>query len=60
MKITAAGVPADMVSVIDTAFDELSVLTERVAASCERLVRAGIIPLTVRYGRYHNHAGGTE
>ncbi|WP_258317045.1 transcriptional regulator, SarA/Rot family [Pantoea anthophila] len=37
LKIAAAGVPADMVSVMDTACDEL---TERVAALRERLVRA--------------------
>lgn len=40
LKITAASVPADMVSVMDTACDELSVLTERVVALRERLVRA--------------------
>lgn len=37
LKITAAGVPADRVSVTDTACDEL---TERVATLRERLVRA--------------------
>ncbi|KOA71229.1 MarR family winged helix-turn-helix transcriptional regulator [Pantoea agglomerans] len=40
LKIAAAGVPADMVSVMDTACDELTELTERVAALRERLVRA--------------------
>lgn len=40
LKITAAGVPADMVSVMDTARDELSELTERVSALRERLARA--------------------
>jgi len=40
LKITAAGVPADMVSVMDTAGDELTELTARVAALREKLVRA--------------------
>nr|WP_318269210.1 hypothetical protein [Pantoea agglomerans] len=40
LKIAAAGVPADMVSVMDTACDELGELTRRVAALRERLARA--------------------
>ena len=40
LKITAAGVPADMVSVMDTACDELTELTARVAVLREKLVRA--------------------
>lgn len=40
LKVTAAGVPADMVSVMDTACDELSDLTARIAALREKLIRA--------------------
>ncbi|MGC1009653.1 MarR family winged helix-turn-helix transcriptional regulator [Pantoea agglomerans] len=40
LKIRAAGVPADMVSVMDTACDELGELTERVATLREKLLLA--------------------
>lgn len=40
LKVTAAGVPADMVSVMDTACSELSELTARVAMLREKLLRA--------------------
>ncbi|MGK3141114.1 MarR family winged helix-turn-helix transcriptional regulator [Pantoea sp. C2G6] len=40
LKVTAAGVPADMVSVMDTACSELGDLTSRVATLREKLLRA--------------------
>lgn len=40
LKVTAAGVPADMVSVMDTACSELSELTARVAMLRDKLLRA--------------------
>jgi len=40
LKIRAAGVPADMISVMDTPIEELSDLTVRVAALRQKLINA--------------------
>jgi len=40
LKIAAAGVPADMVSVMDTPYEELVDLTARVSALRQKLIRA--------------------
>ncbi|KNC05333.1 MarR family transcriptional regulator [Pantoea sp. BIGb0393] len=40
LKIEAAGVPADMVSVMDTPYEELADLTVRVAELRKKLIRA--------------------
>lgn len=40
LKIAAAGVPADMVSVMDTPYEELADLTARVATLRQKLIKA--------------------
>ena len=40
LKSEAAGVPADMISVMDTPLEELSDLTSRVAALRQKLIKA--------------------
>ncbi|WP_312240615.1 MarR family transcriptional regulator [Pantoea sp.] len=40
LKVRAAGVPADMISVMDTPIEELSDLTVRVAALRQKLIKA--------------------
>jgi len=40
LKVRAAGVPADMISVMDTPIEELSDLTVRVAALRQKLINA--------------------
>jgi len=40
LKIAAAGVPADMVSVMDTPYEELADLTARVTTLRQKLINA--------------------